>query len=185
VHRHRLATAAAVIALPFALAACSSNGTSGAGALGAVGQKSVQVNSSSAAGAPKDAPTPTSQNTASSPDSETTTSGSGSDQTSGSDTHSYVASSAFCAAMAKASDDSTKMDAGDPSVTNTTAMQDLEATLAAAPAAVKSDMQTVVDAARTAIANGQDVNSGKGVSPEADAAGDRVLSWASANCTLH
>jgi len=156
-HCRRFAVAAAVIALPFALTACSSSGTSGtsgSGPLGAVGQKTVQLNPPATAGTP-------------------------------SASQSLVASSAFCAAIAKASDDSAKQDAGDTSITNATAIADMEAALAAAPAPVKNDMQTIVDAGRTAIANGQDINSGQNVSPEADAAGDRVLSWASANCTFH
>lgn len=187
-HCRRFAVAAAAIALPFALTACSSSGTSGTGGtgpIGAIGQKPVQLNSSSAAGAPKDAATPTSQDTASSPDTDTTTSGSGSDPTSASDTHSYVASSAFCAAVAKASDDSAKQSGGDTSITNATAMADMEAALAVAPAAVKADMQTIVNAGRTDIANGQDINSDQSVSPEADAAGNRVLNWVNANCTFH
>ena len=146
-HCRRFAVAAAVIALPFALTACSSSGKSGVGALGAGGPKTVQLN-----------------------------------QPGATDTHSYVASSAFCAAIAKASDDSSKQDAGDTSITNATAMSDMEAALAVAPAQVKDDMQTIVNAGRTAVANGQDLNSDQGVSPEADAAGDRVLTWASANC---
>ena len=169
-HRHRLAVAAAVIALPFALTACSSGGTGNA-----FGQRSVQLNSSATSGAPA------SQTTASGP-----ASGADSGSASGSTSAGRIASSAFCAAIAKAGADSSKMSSGDTSITNDTAMQDLEAALATAPAAIKGDMQTVVDATRTAIAKGEDINSDKSfVSPEADAAGNRVVDWASANCTFH
>ncbi|MEY9859359.1 cytoskeletal protein RodZ [Catenulispora sp. GAS73] len=192
-HCRRFAAAAAVIALPFALTACSSSGKSGDGPLGALGQKTVQLNQPTAPSTPKNAPTPTSQNTADTPgadsttsgsDSETTASGSDSNPTSASDTHSYVASSAFCADVAKATDDSAKMDSGDTSVTNAIAVKDVDTALADAPGPVKADMQIIDNAVHADAANGQpaDPASTKSNNPQADAAADRLLSWASANC---
>ncbi|WP_194918828.1 hypothetical protein [Catenulispora rubra] len=194
-HCRRIAVAAAVIALPFALTACSSSGTSGAGSgpLGALGQKTVQLNPSSPAGTPKGAPTPTSQDTAGTPDSGattsgsdsgTTTSGSDSNPTSASDTHSYVASSAFCADVAKATDDSSKMDAGDTSVTNAITVKDVDTALADAPGPVKADMQIIDNAVHADAANGKpaDPASTQSDNPQADAAAERLLTWASANC---
>jgi hypothetical protein len=122
-HRHRLAAAAAVIALPFSLAACASGGT-----ISASGQKSVQLNSATTSGAQSDTPsdTPTSQASAS-------------------------GSSAFCQALLKGVDDSNKLDSGDPSVTTETTQRDAEAALAVAPAELKTDMKLIVDSGSAAV----------------------------------
>lgn len=157
-YRHRIALAAAVIALPFALTACSSGGKSGpAAAAGALGQqqKNVQAGSAPATGLiPKGA----------------------------------AGSSAFCQSLVKASEDSAKLSSGDPGdVTLQSAQKDVEDALSNAPAAIKGDLQTIADAGRAAIAKG-DTGSTDGsdatetADPAVEKATNNIASWAAMNC---
>ena len=195
-NRHRFALAAAVVALPFALTACSSGGTTGAS-----GHTTVALNPPTAVGAPSSAPAaqgssaPAAQGS-STPGAQDSSSAVAQDPSSpaAQDPSSPIASSAFCQALAKSSDDAATLSSGESGdVTEETLQHDAEDALAKAPAAVKGDMQIIVAAGRAAEANGTDPNADSDSdsdpsapdNPQADAAEDRMVSWANSNCSFH